>query len=192
MHLPLDHTDPLIARWLPGCIGERHWAVASVEIPDEIRTAEQLEEQGNRVWLPTFRRPVRKRRSRKQDTRKVAALPGYIFVDTHRVVDLEAIYETAGFQYFIRFGDTWGLVDDAVLDDLKRLEVDETRDRPIPPSLHLQDVARIRMDRSFSLGGMTGIVVCVEPGRITVAGGDFRLPVSVPIRLLEVVERRAA
>lgn len=189
MREAVEFPDPVLARLMPAISSDRHWAVGMVLFGQELAVAEDLRGLGNRVWMPVSVRWRRERIGWRRQRQEYAVIGGYLFIDVRTIGNVDDTRQAPGFVGFVQFGDRWGLVADSTLDDLKRLEVDETRGprrRPVA-GLKVGDMAMVRRDVSFSLGGLQGEVREVDGNRVVIDGGDFTWPVSISAEKLEVV-----
>lgn len=175
-HSPVDRSD----RAGRGC---RRWAVGNVHTGAEIAVAKRLEGDGLDVYCPRFEKPARPRHGRKRQQESVvkAVFPGYLFVNRDSIVNLEAIYETPDFHYFIRNDEKLSLLHDDAIDGLRALE---QRGILLPTSIEalieqfaMGDVVRV-LDGPF--GGMLGTVVSEDKGRVILSGYDFQIPSEMP------------
>lgn len=165
------------------------WAVGNVRTGAEIDVATRLRGDGLRVYCPRFEKFVRQRRWRRRKRQAVfrAVFPGYLFVRTDTIVDLEAVYDTLGFHYFIRNDDRLSLLRNDVIRDLRALE---RRGVLLPTSIEslfeqfvIGAVVKV-LDGPF--GGMLGVVDSEDQGRVIVKGYDFKFATELPAENLKL------
>lgn len=171
----------------------RRWAVGNVHTGSEIDVANRLQGDGMETYCPRFEKPVRRRRQwhrRERETVVKAVFPGYLFVNADTIANLEAVYETPGFHYFIRNEDRLSLLHDAAIEALKALEgrgvLIATSVRELVAQFLPGDVVRVDDDGSWS--GMTGPVFSQDEGSVVVWGGDFKYPTEMPAENLKLEE----
>lgn len=169
---------------------KRHWAVANVFTGTELATAKRLERLGCVTWCPIVveRRRIGPRRREEEIER--GAFESYLFVDYETVRDLEAIYTTEGFIYFIRTraGQPW-LLRDVEIDVLRDIEAKGLLTPKMARMLahHFAEGDRVRVDASV-FSGMHGIVEDRKDGRVKLARGDFPKPTWLPEDILSAAE----
>lgn len=162
----------------------RHWAVGNVETGEEPKVAQRLKNDGLEVYLPLFEKPVRRRQwhkpRRKRETVEKAVFPGYLFVDTDSITNMEAVYETPGFHYFLRNSGNLSLLPGLVIDGLRALEgrgvLVATSIRELTSQFFAGD--RVRVGAGI-FEGYTGWIESQDRDRVIVAGGDFTFPIEL-------------
>ncbi len=99
------------------------WYVVLTHAHCEKKAAMHLERQGYGVYLPCYLK--RRRHARKIETVAAALFPRYLFVAVDRTVQRwRSISSTVGVSRLVCNGDEPAVVPDAIIEGLKRQEVD--------------------------------------------------------------------
>ena len=176
--MAIDHRDK----------PRRRWAVGNVNTGSEIKVADRLEKDGLEVYCPRFEalvRPRKYRKNRERETVEKAVFPGYLFVNNDTIANLEAVYDTPGFHYFIRNEDRLSLLHDDAIDALRALEGEgvllPTNIKALIGQFAAGDLVKVC---EGSWGGMVGAVVCVDMGRVSVGGAACKHQTEVAAEIL--------
>lgn len=169
---------------------DRRWAVGNVKTGDEIGIAARLEGDGLQTYCPRFEKPVRRawhQRKRKRETVVKAVFPGYLFVNAETIRDMEAVYETPGFHYFLRNDGCLSLLSDSVIEGLRALEgrgvLVATQIRELVAQYLPGDIVRVD---GGPFGGMIGEVASQDKDRVVLMGYDFSIPSVMPAQNLKL------
>ena len=169
---------------------KRRWAVANVFTGAELRVVKRLEKLGCEVWCPTCTVTRRVGPRRREESFERASFDSYLFVNFETVGDLEAVYFTEDFIYFVRSGEgRISLLADDEMAALRDLEAKGLLTPKIAEMLvkHFAAGDWVRAEAS-AFAGMHGIVEAVEKGRARVGQGDFEKPVWLPEDILDAAE----
>lgn len=168
----------------------REWAVAWVEAGSELQTAEAMRRASWEVFCPALKYTQKYRAGRNPRVIETAIMPTYLFVDFATIHDSEAAIRdmrAAGFRYWLMFAGEWVLLPDEALDGFREIvsmKVAEARKRNT--AMPFEIGARVKGVVGTLISAMKGRVELAIPGYVTVAGGDFDKPMTVPVDLLEL------
>lgn len=187
-HMTVDTPDKMARVWAVGHVSSGDETGVD-GTGDETGVAARLRKQGLEVYCPRFEKPARRRHwhKRKRETVVKAIFPGYLFVRAATIADMEAVYETPGFLYFLRNQGRLSLLPDAAIDGLRALEgsgiLMASTMRQLVEQFAAGDIVRVD---GGPCGGMIGQVTGQDRDRVTVSGGDFAWPTELPAENLEM------
>lgn len=179
--------------------GEREWCIVRCASPKTLELTKSLAEAGFEAWAPIETVTLRARRGHAQQRIVVPMMPGFVFVETSRMLALLALSRSPSliyrvwdhqqrrmvtrghpyFRMFRPFGDR-DKIPDAQLAHLRKL--DGLR-RPKGPLRTWKDGDRIRLtDGAYA--GLRGTVIRCSGEQTTVELDGWMLQPTVSTRLL--------
>jgi transcriptional antiterminator RfaH len=158
------------------------WIAASTHHFKEAVAIENLARQGYRAYCPMIRRKTRHARRLREVIRPL--FPGYVFVQLDLAREQwRPILSTIGVRALIRFGDTFGVVPEAFLNEIRGRE----QGGVLPMTRHtFEPGKKVRMcDGPFS-GLLATVLAASESDRLLVLMDLLNRSVRVRVNLDDV------
>jgi transcription antitermination factor NusG len=140
------------------------WFALQTRVRFERSICDRIQGKGHQAYVPVTR--TRRRWSDRQQNIDQPLFPGYVFVRAalgHQ--DKLAILQTAGVYSFVTFGGTIACIPSQQIQDLRRIEENNSSCVPYP---YLTAGARVRI-HGGCLDGLEGIFVAERSGRLVVS-----------------------